>query len=74
MGEQLRIQHLVHLRIMRMPVEQIYGSGENRQKHVQIVRHYLNGHAEFSVEFGEHVHCGAWAGQIKIGERFIQHE
>ena len=59
---------------MRMPVEQIYGTGENRQKHVQIVRHYLNGHAEFSVEFGEHVHRGTLAGQIKIGERFIQHE
>ena len=53
------IQHLVHACIVWMSVKQIDGSSEDGQKHIKVVRHHLDGHAEFAVEFGEYVHSGA---------------
>ena len=54
--------------------ERRYGAGENRQQHIEVVRHHLDGHAEFPVELGQNVHGGALAGQIEIGQWLVEHE
>ena len=74
MCQQIGIKHLVHIGVMRMAVQQIYGAGQNRQQHVEIMRHHLDSHAKFAIEFGKHMYGGSLAGQIQIGQRLIKHE
>ena len=59
---------------MRVSVKQIHGTGKNRQQHVEVMGDHLNGHAEFSIEFGKYMHGGSLAGQIEVGERFVEHQ
>lgn len=72
--EQLGIQHVVHRRVVRMPVQQIDGAGQDRQQHIEIVRDDLDRHAELLVEPCQHMHHGALAGQVEIRERLVEHE
>ena len=73
-GQQIRVEYVVHRGVMGVPVEQVHGSGEDRQQHVEVVGDHLDGHAELMVEPRQHVDGCALAGQIEIGERLVEHE
>ena len=72
--EQLGIQHVVHRRVVRMPVQQIDGAGQDRQQHIESVCDDLDRHAELLVEPCQHMHHGALAGQVEIPDRLLAHE
>ena len=74
MGEQVRVQHVVHAGVVGVPVQQVDRPGQHRQQHVQVMGHHLDGHAQTAVELCQQVDGGALPGQVQIGQGLVQHE
>ena len=64
----------MHIGVVRVTVEQVDGTGQNRQEHIEIVRNHLDGHVQFAVQLGQHVYGGALTGQIEVGQRLVKHQ